>query len=69
MASNATHDRYGVTTMKALLWVLLTASVLFNVSTSFISSGVTQVLLSIPSGLVVIGSAVGLWLLRDRKPA
>ncbi|MEU8681119.1 hypothetical protein [Streptomyces sp. NPDC048611] len=54
--------------MKALLWFVLVVAVAFNVTTSFAFDGVQQVLVSVGSGIVVIGSAVGLFLRRTRRP-
>ncbi|GAA2583662.1 hypothetical protein ACWCO0_13960 [Streptomyces tubercidicus] len=53
--------------MKALLWCVLVVAVLFNVSTSFAFDGVRQVLFSVGSGVVVLGSAVGLFLMRTKR--
>ncbi|MDG4861257.1 hypothetical protein P8605_24290 [Streptomyces sp. T-3] len=54
--------------MKALLWVLLVVSALFNVSTHFMWEG-AQTLVMTLSAVAFLGCAVGLWLLRDRKSA
>ncbi|RII12379.1 hypothetical protein DSC45_26300 [Streptomyces sp. YIM 130001] len=54
--------------MKALLWFVLVCSLAFNVSTSFMWSGGTQVAFSVVSGVVFLGSAFSLWLLRDKEP-
>ncbi|MGW9170493.1 hypothetical protein [Streptomyces decoyicus] len=53
--------------MKALLWFVLCVAVAVNVSTSFAFDGVQQVLISVASGAVVIGSGVGLFLKRTRR--
>ncbi|MEU5210351.1 hypothetical protein [Streptomyces sp. NPDC020742] len=53
--------------MKALLWCVLVLALVFNVSTSFAFDGLQQVLVSVGSGVVVIGSAVGLFLLRGKR--
>ncbi|MFE7540145.1 hypothetical protein [Streptomyces platensis] len=53
--------------MKALLWCVLVLSLLFNVATSFAFDGVQQVLVSVGSGIVVIGSGVGLFLMRTKR--
>ncbi|MEU8780798.1 hypothetical protein [Streptomyces sp. NPDC048637] len=53
--------------MKALLWFVLVVAVAFNVTTSFAFDGVQQVLVSVGSGVVVIGSAVGLFLMRTKR--
>ncbi|MFI6938410.1 hypothetical protein ACIBI4_03975 [Streptomyces sp. NPDC050418] len=55
--------------MKPFLWLLLVAALIVNVSTSFLWEGVTQVAVSVPTGVVFLGSAVGLWLLRDKQQA
>ncbi|MGP8300252.1 hypothetical protein ACTPOK_20445 [Streptomyces inhibens] len=55
------------TLMKALLWFVLTVAVVVNVSTSFAFDGVQQVLISVTSGVVVIASAVGLFLMRGKR--
>ncbi|WP_199566743.1 hypothetical protein [Streptomyces triticagri] len=54
--------------MKALLWFVLVCSLLFNVFTSILFSGATQVALSVVSGVIVLGSGFALWMLRDRDP-
>ncbi|MFE1177388.1 hypothetical protein [Streptomyces sp. NPDC058773] len=54
--------------MKALLWFVLLVAVTVNVSTSFAFDGVQQVLISVGSGVVVIGSGVGLFLMRGKRP-
>ncbi|MGW7019432.1 hypothetical protein ACWGGS_08820 [Streptomyces decoyicus] len=53
--------------MKALLWCVLCIAVVVNVSTSFAFDGVRQVLISVASGVVVIGSGVGLFLTRTKR--
>ncbi|MCL7495618.1 MULTISPECIES: hypothetical protein [Streptomyces] len=53
--------------MKALLWCVLCIAVVVNVSTSFAFDGVQQVLISVASGVVVIGSGVGLFLKRTKR--
>ncbi|SDJ53105.1 hypothetical protein [Streptomyces indicus] len=52
--------------MKPLLWLVLVAALVVNVSSSFLWEGATQVAVSIPTGVVLLASAVGLWLLRDK---
>ncbi|MFJ7327330.1 hypothetical protein ACIQVN_14000 [Streptomyces cyaneofuscatus] len=54
--------------MKALLWFVLVCSLLFNVATSLLWSGTTQTALSVASGLIFLGSAFTLWLLREKNP-
>ncbi|WP_329174749.1 hypothetical protein OG754_18620 [Streptomyces decoyicus] len=53
--------------MKALLWCVLCIAVVVNVSTSFAFDGVQEVLISVASGVVVIGSGVGLFLTRTKR--
>ncbi|MFE5485209.1 hypothetical protein [Streptomyces sp. NPDC056527] len=57
--------------MRALLWLLLTASVLANVFVSSFSgwTGGLQVAGSVCTGVLLVGSAVGLWLTRSRSEA
>ncbi|MFJ9687997.1 hypothetical protein ACIRRX_20225 [Streptomyces bacillaris] len=54
--------------MKALLWFVLVCSLVFNVTTSLLWSGTTQMAGSIASGLILLGSAFTLWLLREKSP-
>ncbi|MFD7431639.1 hypothetical protein ACFV6Z_31985 [Streptomyces sp. NPDC059818] len=53
--------------MKALLWILLVVTVAANVSTSFAFDGGKQVAISICTGTVAIASAVGLFLMRNKR--
>ncbi|MEU9118395.1 hypothetical protein AB0C96_00785 [Streptomyces sp. NPDC048506] len=53
--------------MKALLWFVLIVAVAVNVSTSFAFDGLQQILISVSSGVVVLGSAVGLFLMRGKR--
>ncbi|MFF8380899.1 hypothetical protein ACF07V_32725 [Streptomyces sp. NPDC015661] len=57
--------------MRALLWLLLAASVLANVFISTFAgwSGGLQIAGSVGTGAVLLGSAVGLWLTRPRSGA
>ncbi|MCZ0980099.1 hypothetical protein O1L60_17055 [Streptomyces diastatochromogenes] len=57
--------------MRALLWLLLTASVLANVFISTFAgwTGSLQIVGSVGTGVVLLGSAVGLWLTRSRGEA
>ncbi|WP_405854852.1 hypothetical protein OG361_18250 [Streptomyces sp. NBC_00090] len=57
--------------MRAVLWLLLTASVLANVFVSTFAdwSGGLQIAGSVCTGAVLLGSAAGLWLTRDRSAA
>jgi hypothetical protein len=52
--------------MKPLLWGLLTIALVANVSTSFAFNGVTQTLVSVGTGVVVLASAAGLYVLREK---
>ncbi|MEU2232442.1 hypothetical protein ACH4A8_05890 [Streptomyces vietnamensis] len=55
--------------MRALLWLLLAASVLANVFVSTFAgwSGGLQIAGSVCTGAVLLGSAAGLWLTRPRN--
>ncbi|WP_432052647.1 hypothetical protein [Streptomyces xiamenensis] len=56
--------------MKPLLWCVLLLSLTVNLSVNFVvDEGALQILLSVCSGVVLIGSGVGLWMLRDRGDA
>ncbi|MFB7373461.1 hypothetical protein ACFC0D_26850 [Streptomyces sp. NPDC056222] len=57
--------------MRALLWLLLAASVLANVFISTFAgwTGGLQVAGSVCTGVLLFGSAVGLWLTRPRNEA
>ncbi|GGU78894.1 hypothetical protein GCM10010275_12130 [Streptomyces litmocidini] len=57
--------------MRALLWLLLTASVLANVFVGTFSdwTGALRIVGSVGTGVVLLGSAVGLWLTRPRGEA
>lgn len=52
--------------MKSLLWAVLAIALVANVFTSITLSGVTQMLVSIGTGVVVLASAAGLYALRDK---
>ncbi|MFF3646100.1 hypothetical protein [Streptomyces sp. NPDC002564] len=52
--------------MKVLLWLVLTAAVAVNVSTSLAFEGVRQVLISTGTGVVALATAVTLFLTRRR---
>lgn len=54
--------------MRALLWLLLAVGVVANVFVTTFSgyTGVVEVLASVGTGAVFIGSGVGLWLTRAR---
>ncbi|MEU9762688.1 hypothetical protein [Streptomyces sp. NPDC047985] len=56
--------------MKSLLWIVLVAALAANVFASFgVPEASTQMVLSIVSGLIVLGSGAGLWKLRRREDA
>ncbi|MGW5777367.1 hypothetical protein [Streptomyces sp. NPDC003863] len=57
--------------MRAILWLLLAASVLANVFISTFSgwNGGLQIVGSVCTGAVLLGSAAGLWLTRPRSGA
>ncbi|MGW7294316.1 hypothetical protein ACWGIB_18250 [Streptomyces xiamenensis] len=56
--------------MKPLLWCVLLLALIVNLSVNFvIDEGALQILLSVCSGVVLIGSGIGLWMLRDRGDA
>ncbi|MEV4425425.1 hypothetical protein ACN9M0_16175 [Streptomyces sp. R-07] len=57
--------------MRALLWLLLAASVLANVFISTFAgwTGALQIVGSVGTGVVLLGSAVGLWLTRPHTEA
>ncbi|MBC9713411.1 hypothetical protein H9Y04_12605 [Streptomyces sp. TRM66268-LWL] len=55
--------------MKPLLWPLLVVALVVNVSSNFLWESVPQVAVSAPSGVVFLGSALGLYLLRDKQQA
>ncbi|GEB58842.1 hypothetical protein [Streptomyces gardneri] len=52
--------------MRFLLWLLFTAGVLVNAFVNTLSgwTGAAHVAASVVSGVLVLGSAVGLWLTR-----
>ncbi|MGI5167890.1 hypothetical protein ACQEU3_26425 [Spirillospora sp. CA-253888] len=51
--------------MKALLWIVLTIAITINAATSFAFDGATQILVSVVTGVLVIASGVGLFLMRE----
>ncbi|MFI6087512.1 hypothetical protein [Streptomyces sp. NPDC051218] len=53
--------------MKPLLWLVLALALVTNVSTSFAFDGVQQVLISVGTGVVTLGSAAALFLLREKR--
>ncbi|MFB7912503.1 hypothetical protein [Streptomyces sp. NPDC056061] len=56
--------------MKSLLWTALVAALAANV---FASLGMpregAQIVLSVVSGVIVLGAGAGLWMLRERHDA
>ncbi|MGA4849195.1 hypothetical protein ACOBQB_24135 [Streptomyces sp. G5(2025)] len=52
--------------MKALLWLVLAAAVAVNISTGLVLDGVQQTLISVGTGVVALGTAVGLYVTRRR---
>ncbi|MEW2162342.1 hypothetical protein AB0912_05005 [Streptomyces sp. NPDC007084] len=55
--------------MKPLLWLLLVVALIVNVFAGLLGDGMTQAAVSVPAGVVFLGSAAGLWLLRDKRKA
>ncbi|NGN66672.1 hypothetical protein G5C51_22555 [Streptomyces sp. A7024] len=55
--------------MKPLLWLVLIAAVSANVFLSLVADGLAQTLLSIATGVVAIGTALGLWAVRSARSA
>ncbi|MEE1807049.1 hypothetical protein [Streptomyces sp. BE133] len=53
--------------MKALLWIVLCAAFAANVSLNFMEDNGLHIALSVVSGVVVLASGAGLWMLR--RPA
>ncbi|MFB4195911.1 hypothetical protein [Streptomyces carpaticus] len=53
--------------MKSLLWCVFVLALIVNPVISLtLSDGPLQIVLSVVSGLTVLASGTGLWLLRDR---
>ncbi|GAA2361822.1 hypothetical protein GCM10010417_21440 [Streptomyces carpaticus] len=53
--------------MKSLLWCVFVLALIINpVINLTLSDGPLQIVLSLVSGLTVLASGTGLWLLRDR---
>ncbi|MEE1772195.1 hypothetical protein PUR34_29540 [Streptomyces sp. JV185] len=50
--------------MKALLWIVLCAAVVANVSFNLMENNGLHIALSVVSGVVVLASGTGLWMLR-----
>ncbi|MFB8083575.1 hypothetical protein [Streptomyces sp. NPDC056013] len=57
--------------MRALFWLLLTASVLGNAYVNTVAdlTGAAHVAASVATGTVLLGSAAGLWLTRRDREA
>ncbi|MFK0297028.1 hypothetical protein ACIQU6_42075 [Streptomyces sp. NPDC090442] len=53
--------------MKALLWLLLVAALVFNLATYALWDGSLRAVLSLGSGAVCLACGGGLWLLRGRR--
>ncbi|WAL95833.1 hypothetical protein [Streptomyces sp. Je 1-369] len=53
--------------MKALLWLVLAAAVVVNVSTGFALDGVQQVLVSVATGATALGAGAFLVLTHRRR--
>lgn len=53
--------------MKPLLWLVFALALVTNVSTSITLDGVQQVLISVGTGVVTLGSATALFLLREKR--
>lgn len=55
--------------MKALLWIVLCAAVVANVSLNLMEDNGLRIAMSVVSGAVVLASGTGLWMLRrDSEP-
>jgi hypothetical protein len=55
------------TPMKNLLWIVLVGCLAINVFFSASSSGALEITVNVITGVGVILSGVGLWLLRTRR--
>lgn len=53
--------------MRSLLWLVCAAALVVNVGTSFAFDGVQQVLISVGTGVVLLGSAAALFVTRPRR--
>lgn len=53
--------------MKPSLWIVFALALVTNVSTSLAFDGVKQVLISVGTGVVTLGSAAALFLLREKR--
>ncbi|MFI8434897.1 hypothetical protein ACIGJO_14275 [Streptomyces sp. NPDC079020] len=63
-----THHPNTEDTMKALLWLVLCAALVANLFINFVvEESVLQIVMSATAGVVVIGSGVGLWMLRSPR--
>ncbi|NBE53767.1 hypothetical protein [Streptomyces boluensis] len=54
------------TPVKLVLWLVLLAALLTNLTSPFYLEGSSQALLSVGTGAVVVAAAGGLWHLRSR---
>jgi hypothetical protein len=50
--------------MKALLWIVLCAAIVANVALNLMEDNGLHIALSVVSGVVVLASGAGLWMLR-----
>ncbi|MER5613760.1 MULTISPECIES: hypothetical protein [unclassified Streptomyces] len=55
--------------MKALLWLALCAALAANLALNLMENNALHIVLSVVSGLVVIASGAGLWMLRREARA
>ncbi|MEU2133478.1 hypothetical protein [Streptomyces sp. NPDC018352] len=55
--------------MKALLWLVLCAALAANLALNLVENNALHIVLSVVSGLVVIASGAGLWMLRREARA
>ncbi|MEW2530143.1 hypothetical protein [Streptomyces sp. NPDC047071] len=53
--------------MKSLLWLVLALGVIVNAFSSLVFDGAQQAVISVITGLAVIGSITGLVLTRERR--
>ncbi|MCX4674668.1 hypothetical protein OG413_04910 [Streptomyces sp. NBC_01433] len=54
--------------MKALLWLVLSVSLVANTFIGFaVEESGPQIAMSVVAGVLVIGSGVGLWMLREPR--
>ncbi|MEU0632891.1 hypothetical protein [Streptomyces sp. NPDC005989] len=55
--------------MKALLWLVLCAALAANLALNLVENNALHIVLSVVSGLIVIASGAGLWMLRREARA